>query len=81
MQRFDPAFDETKETFVSIDRDGSGTIELDEFKGLMFKIDHSRSEGALRVQFAAIDTDHDGQISEAEFRAWLRTDGSVRTKT
>lgn len=75
MQRFDPAFDEMKETFASIDQDDSGEIEFDEFKGLMLKMDHTRSDDALRAQFAAIDTNHDGRISEEEFHAWLCIDG------
>jgi Ca2+-binding EF-hand superfamily protein len=75
MQRFDPQFDETKESFANFDKNGSGSIEFGEFMGFMLNLDHSRSEGALRVQFAAIDTNHDGRISEAEFQAWLGSGG------
>jgi Ca2+-binding EF-hand superfamily protein len=73
MQRFDPAISEMKEIFESIDEDGSGSIEFDEFSGLMLKMDHARPPDVLRVQFAAIDTNHDGRISVDEFRTWLGT--------
>jgi Ca2+-binding EF-hand superfamily protein len=75
MQRFDPAFSETKESFETIDEDGSGSIEFGEFSGLMLEIDHARPQGALRTQFAAIDTNHDGRISLDEFRTWLGSEG------
>ena len=71
MQRFGPAFEEMKESFASIDENGSGSIEYGEFSRLMLKMDHTRSDAAMRVQFAAIDTNHDGRISEAEFDDWL----------
>ena len=75
MQRFGPAFEEMKESFASIDENGSGSIEVDEFVALMLKLDHSRPEGALRMQFVSIDTNHDGRISEEEFHSWLGMDG------
>ena len=75
MERFDPAFGEIKETFESIDKDGSGSLEFDEFRRLMLKMDHTRSEGDLRAQFAAIDADRDGRASFAKFQAWLGIDG------
>jgi Ca2+-binding EF-hand superfamily protein len=71
MQRFEPAFDEIKETFERLDENGNGSIEFEEFTALMLEMDHSRAEGALRLQFTAIDTNRDGRISFDELRVWL----------
>ena len=71
MQRFEPEFDEMKETFERIDTNRSGSIEFEEFMALMREMDHGRSEGAMRLQFATIDTNRDGRISLEEFQAWF----------
>jgi Ca2+-binding EF-hand superfamily protein len=71
MRRFDPAFEEMKETFERFDENGNGSIEFEEFMTLMRELDHTRAEGALRAQFATIDTNHDGRVSVDEFQAWI----------
>jgi len=75
MRRIDPTPGEMKETFESIDENGSGSIEFAEFTGLMLKMDHERTEAAMRAQFAVIDANRDGRISFDEFRAWMGADG------
>ena len=60
------------ELFKQFDKDDSGTIDREEFK-LLFKqfkagnCDDSQLENALQT----LDTSGDGQISFAEFLAWL----------
>ena len=70
MRHTDPAFDEIEESFERIDENGNRTIEFGEFVALMLEMDHTRSDSALRVQFDAIDSNRDGQVSRDEFRAW-----------
>jgi Ca2+-binding EF-hand superfamily protein len=70
MQYADPVLDEIEETFARIDRNGDRNIEFDEFAGLMLRMDHTRTEAALRQQFDVIDTDRDGRVSFEDFRAW-----------
>jgi Ca2+-binding EF-hand superfamily protein len=74
VHRFEPAFDEMKETFEHIDKNGNGSIEFEEFMALMLGMDRAQSEGTLRAQFAAIDANRDGRIDFDEFRAWFGTD-------
>jgi len=71
MRRFDPAYNDMKETFERIDANHNGTIEFGEFKNLMLDLDHTRTEGAMRVQFASIDANRDGRVSLDEFNAWF----------
>jgi len=71
MRRVDPAYDEMKETFETLDENGSGSIELDEFVALMRGLDHTRPDAALRAQFSAIDSNGDGRVSFDEFQAWF----------
>jgi hypothetical protein len=71
MQLANYVLDEIEEMFDRIDENGDRGIAFDEFAGFMREIDHSRSESALRLSFAAIDTDRDGRVSFEEFRAWM----------
>ena len=49
------------------DTDGSGTIDLNEFKEFITKIDESITEDSTKQIFASIDEDGDGELSVAEF--------------
>ena len=70
MQYADPVLDEIEATFRHFDQNDNQSIEFDEFAGLMLRMDHTRSSSALRLQFDAIDTNHDGRLSFLEFRTW-----------
>ena len=75
MQYADPELDEIEASFERLDENGSRSIEFEEFVGFMREIDHTRPDGALRVQFDAIDSDRDGRVSLEEFRAWCASGG------
>jgi Ca2+-binding EF-hand superfamily protein len=70
MQRTDPVLDDIRATFDRIDENGNGSIEFEEFTGLMLKLDHTRASSDLRAQFDAIDTNRDGRVSFDEFHRW-----------
>lgn len=65
------------ELFDQYDKDGSGTIELGEFKemitGPRFGF-HNISNNQFKLVFAAIDTDQGGNLSWEEFLAICRPD-------
>jgi hypothetical protein len=70
MKRIDPLLAEVEEMFGRIDADGDRIIGFEEFSAFMRKMDHTRTEPSLRVNFDAIDTNRDGTVSFDEFRAW-----------
>lgn len=70
MQYADPVLDEIEETFARFDKNGDRGIQFEEFASLMLRMDHTRTEAALRHQFEAIDVNRDGRVSFEEFRAW-----------
>jgi Ca2+-binding EF-hand superfamily protein len=74
MRRVDPAFEDMKEAFESIDKDRSGSIEFNEFMKLMRDLDHTRPESALRAQFANLDKNRDGRVGIEEFQVWFGTE-------
>ena len=49
------------------DTDGSGTIDLNEFKEFIAKIDKNITEDDIKQTFDAIDEDGNGELSVAEF--------------
>ena len=63
----------------TVDSDGNGTIELNEFVALLLPTDQSVSdvtgEDDLRSTFADLDRNHDGQLSVAELKRALRALG------
>ena len=72
MQPIQSATKDIEEIFERIDTNGDRRISFDEFATIMLEMDHTRSEGDLRVHFDRIDTDRDGCVSLDEFRAWCR---------
>ena len=71
MQVADSVLDEIEETFDRFDENGDRRIAFEEFAKFMLKMDHTTSAQSLRACFDAIDTDRDGQVNFAEFRAWM----------
>lgn len=64
------AKDDIDEMFERVDENGDRRISFDEYASLMLEIDHTRSACELHASFDKIDTDRDGWVSPAEFRAW-----------
>jgi len=57
--------------FLHFDRDGSGTMSLDELRGLLEEIDHDKGRGELVEIIRAMDTNADLEISYAEFKHYF----------
>ena len=56
--------DEVTEYMQRIDKDGSGTVEFDEFISLMTEVLHKRdAKEELRKVFRCYDNDDDGKIN------------------
>jgi Ca2+-binding EF-hand superfamily protein len=72
MQAVDCKQDEIAQAFARVDRNGDGRIEIEEFATLMLDMDRATNACEMRVCFDAIDSDHDGSVTLAEFRAWYR---------
>ncbi len=53
------------------DRDHDHQLKLNEFLQFMADLDPEMTQEECRIGFDEIDTNHDGMISLAEFRAWL----------
>lgn len=57
--------DEVKQEMLKVDKDGSGSIDRNEFTGLMAEILSKRNqEEEIRKVFRCYDNDDDGQISK-----------------
>ena len=61
-------------TFKSVDTDGSGEIELDEWIVLMRKMAPHLHIGSVEWTFQCIDVDGSGAIDFEEFKAWWYSD-------
>jgi calmodulin len=66
--------EELRETFDYNDRDGDGTIELDEFTVMLEELGAELSAAEAKLGFRDIDTNDDGRIDFAEFVAWWAED-------
>jgi Ca2+-binding EF-hand superfamily protein len=62
--------DELQETFDHFDGDDDGTIDREEFDGLMEALGADMTEAELEIGFDAIDTDRSGEIDFDEFSSW-----------
>ena len=68
--------------FQSVDSDGNGTIEFEEFLLLMQNRLHETTfEEDLRKAFDHFDTDHDGYISQKELKKAMKKNKMQLSKT
>lgn len=59
---------EIAESWMEIaDVDGSGTIDMEELKELVSKLDYTMDDDALKTIFDEHDGDEDGELSKEEF--------------
>jgi Ca2+-binding EF-hand superfamily protein len=72
MQAVDRKQDKIELAFARVDRNGDERIEIEEFATLMLDMDRATTACEMRACFDAIDSDHDGSVTLAEFRAWYR---------
>jgi Ca2+-binding EF-hand superfamily protein len=59
-----------RRTFARVDEDGSGVIEMDEFRRLARTLCATMTEEQMRATFEQIDADGSGGIDLDEFRGW-----------
>lgn len=62
---------ELRDAFAVFDTDGSGSIDRKELKKLMKKLGQILSEAELDAMMDEVDSNGDGEISFAEFKALM----------
>jgi Ca2+-binding EF-hand superfamily protein len=62
---------ELRDAFAVFDTDGSGSIDRKELKRLMKKLGQALTEAELDAMMDEVDTNGDGEISFAEFKAMM----------
>jgi Ca2+-binding EF-hand superfamily protein len=62
--------EELRETFDTFDRDGSGTIGVEEFTKLLKLLGAGMSPRDISIGFRELDRDGSGAIGFEEFYAW-----------
>ena len=62
--------EELKAVFASIDTDGNGLIDPDEFTTLCHELDSSMMDDDMEDAFDTMDQDADGEISFEDFEDW-----------
>jgi len=62
--------EELRETFDSFDRNGDGTIGIEEFGRLLKLLGAGMKPAELRIGFWELDRDGSGAIGFEEFYAW-----------
>lgn len=70
MRQIDNRIEDIEELFDAADEDQDDQISLTEFRGLMVTLDRQMRDDAVAQSFLKIDTNRDGRIGLAEFRAW-----------
>lgn len=68
----DRSLNDLKDAFKILDRDGSGSIDADEFRDVMRGLSANFSEEEIEKMVIAADVDGDKQISEDEFIMVMR---------
>ena len=56
-----------KDTFEAIDRDGSGSLDHDEFRLAMRRLGLGLTHDQIQQCIEVLDKDHDGEVSLTEF--------------
>merc|ERR1719343_1291596 len=59
-----------KANFNWVDKDGSGSIDLQEWRDAVAAMGWKMSQDAVDKSFRLADTDGDGEISFSEFNKW-----------
>ena len=73
MKDFSPSeISRLKKHFMSLDRDGSGTIDANELQMMMKEIGENVTSSQIRSMMASGDIDGDGTIDFTEFLVGLR---------
>lgn len=67
---------EIRAAFDGFDKDGSGVIEVGEFKMLLAKLGEDPDAEQLQEALETLDTDKTGTISFEEFLVWWRDEES-----
>ena len=62
--------------FKAVDRDGSGSIDRDELREALHRLDIELKDRQLAQLFATIDEDNNGMIDVNELERWLRAAGA-----
>jgi len=70
-RRHVPTREETRKVFVHYDRDGSGAIDMKEFRALVASLDLLIPAEEVENTFRAIDLDNSGTIEFEEFYQWF----------
>ncbi|HEY8538459.1 MAG TPA: EF-hand domain-containing protein [Steroidobacteraceae bacterium] len=65
---------ELRRNFDQVDRDGDGSIGIDEFVALLTSLDSDLSRDECLLAFEATDVDGDGSIGFQEFVGWWTGD-------
>jgi uncharacterized protein YneF (UPF0154 family) len=72
----EPSQTELEDILNEIDKDGSGSIEFDEFLSMMGrKVQQADNESELKAAFAVFDRDGSGTISAEELRNVMKSIG------
>lgn len=72
----EPSATELQDILNEIDKDGSGSIEFDEFLTMMSrKVKQADTDSELRAAFAVFDRDGSGTISAEELRSVMKSIG------
>ncbi len=69
VQALEPE-DEVVEIFRTFDRDGSGSIDSQEFARMLEALGQDLTDDELLIALDVVDTDASGRISWSEFKAW-----------
>mmetsp|Transcript_16148 Transcript_16148/g.34921 ORF Transcript_16148/g.34921 Transcript_16148/m.34921 type:complete len:825 (+) Transcript_16148:59-2533(+) len=64
--------DALRDAFKALDKDGSGTINIREFRHLLWDLGFTVTEGTIKEIFNEVDNDQSGEVELAEFEEALQ---------
>lgn len=64
--------DALRESFKALDKDGSGTVNMREFRHLLWDLGFTLSEHTVKEIFDEVDADQSGEVELAEYEEALR---------